>query len=167
MKHFNNLPNETVDKLKEIVATDKRRRPRERAQTLLFSNKGLSAMEIGRIMGLNLDKLYRWWRLFELRGIEALYDKGGGGSKGKIKPEDDEIIKKALANQLTLNGVMAEINGKTKESFSKQTLQRYCKKINYSYKRLRFSPPKEPDKTLYEEKKVESRNMIHSLNKEK
>ena len=114
-------------------------------------------IEIGEIMGINLDRLYRWWRHFEQSGIDALYDKGGGGAKNKIKPEDEEIIKKALANQLTLNGVMAEINGRTTVAFSKQTLQRHCKVMNYTYKRLRFSPPKEPDETLYEEKKANSK----------
>lgn len=155
-KHFKDLPKETVQKLNEIVIKETRHRPRQRAQTILFSHKGLSAIQIAELMELNLDKLYRWWRDFESDGIEALYDKGGGGAKKKIKPEDEEIIKQALANQLTLNGVMAQITGKTAETFSKQTLQRYCKQINYSYKRLRFSPPKEPDKILYQEKKAHS-----------
>ena len=157
MKHFKDLPEETIQKLNEIVIKEKRHRPRQRAQTVLFSNKGLSAIEIGEIMGINLDRLYRWWRHFEQSGIDALYDKGGGGAKNKIKPEDEEIIKKALANQLTLNGVMAEIEGKTTVAFSKQTLQRHCKAMNYTYKRLRFSPPKEPDETRYEEKKANSK----------
>jgi len=157
MKHFKNLPEETVQKLNEIVVKERRYRPRQRAQSLLFSHKGLSAIEIAQIMELNLDRLYRWWRHFEQSGIDALYDKGGGGAKNKIKPEDEKLIKKAFENQLTLNGVMAEIEGKTTVAFSKQTLQRHCKAMNYTYKRLRFSPPKKPDEALYAEKKTNSK----------
>ncbi|MFA6145455.1 MAG: hypothetical protein WC691_11720, partial [Sulfuricurvum sp.] len=60
MKHFKDLPEETIQKLNEIIIKEKRHRPRQRAQTVLFSNKGLSAIEIGEIMGINLDRLYRW-----------------------------------------------------------------------------------------------------------
>ncbi len=156
-KHFKNLPDITIQKLNEIVLKEQRYRPRLRAQSLLFSHKGLSAIQIAEIMGFNLDKLYRWWRLFEKGGIDALYDKEGKGAKKKIKAEDEEIIKKAFENQLTLNGVMAEIDGKTTVAFSRQTLQRHCKLMKYTYKRLRFSPPKEPDETLYAEKKTNSK----------
>lgn len=37
--------------------------------------------------------------------------------------------------------------------FSKSTLRRTLKEMGYSYKRLRFIPLKEPDKTVYEKKK--------------
>ena len=37
--------------------------------------------------------------------------------------------------------------------FSKSTLRRCLKEMNYSYKRLRFIPAKEPDQELYKTKK--------------
>jgi len=84
MKHFRDLSTETIEKLKHIVKTDLRYRPRLRAHSILLSNKGMSALQIVEVMDLNSDTLYRWWRRFEAEGIMGLFDKEGKGRKKNI-----------------------------------------------------------------------------------
>lgn len=150
---FITLTEEEKRYLENIIVSDNRTRPIKRAQAILLSNKGENVQKISKLMDVAEYRIYQWFNRYKDDGYDGIYDKSGCGRKSLIKISSKEIVKEVVSETLSIKASCGILSKKLGIDLKPDTLKYFLRKIGYSYKRLRFTPLKEPDKELYDQKK--------------
>ena len=90
MRYINNLEEEMIKELEKINKEAKAYKSRNRAKSILLSNRGKSVKEIANIFECEIRTIYRWFDRFEKEKIEGLFELKGRGRKAKLTIEKDE-----------------------------------------------------------------------------
>ena len=135
----------------------------------LSSTQGLKAAEIAKIVDLHLNKVRKYIRRFNERGIAGLYQKPSSGRPREIKLKQRRQIIKLLKTKPKKFGLpwsswnlrgLAEIAVKERivESISHEYIRKIIAEEGYSYKRSkRWISSPDPE---YELKKTSSRKPL-------
>lgn len=94
--------------LEAIVARGENWRERERAQTLLHLDDGLSTADVAQIVGIHAYTVSRTRRDWLSEGLGSLHDSARSGAPKKITPEQlAKIVDAATAEPLTARELLA------------------------------------------------------------
>ena len=94
--------------LEEIVARGENWRERQRAQTLLHLDDGLSTADVAQIVGIHAYTVSRTRRDWLSEGLGSLRDSARSGAPKKITPEQlAKIVDAATAEPLTARELLA------------------------------------------------------------
>lgn len=135
--------------LKKLLESTNARLYKRARVIWLSASKRLKAPEIAKIVDLHLNKVRKYIRRFNRKGITALYQKASSGRPPKIKPEQRKEIIKLLKVKPTTLGLgisswnlrdMAEVVQERNivDSISHMHLWRIIKEEGYSYKRSKY-----------------------------
>ena len=103
-----NMVSEARSALKEIVARGENWRERQRAQTLLHLDDGLSTSDVAQIVGIHAYTVCRTRRDWIADGLGSLRDSARSGAPKKITPEQlAKIVDAATAEPLTARELLA------------------------------------------------------------
>ena len=151
---FISLSKERVSMLQRIYKNSKYHRVRQRSHCILLSNAGHTISELKNIFGADLTTIYNWFRAWESESLVGLYDRKGKGRKPKLTSEMKEKITEWITeyprNISCICGLIEESFG---VSVCVQTVQRFLKISDFTWKRVRLVPKGKPDPEEYEEKK--------------
>lgn len=103
-----NLISKARSALEEIVARGENWRERQRAQTLLHLDDGLSSSDVAQIVGIHAYTVSRTRRDWFAEGLSSLRDSARSGAPKKITPEQlAKIVDAATAEPLTARELLA------------------------------------------------------------
>jgi transposase len=154
MRYIKELSEDIIIKLKEIEKNSTKYRVRERINSILWSNKGLSIPNLSEMFEVNKKTIYNWFDSWETLGIEGLSDKEGKGRKRILNDEEEEKVKEfTIKHSRDLNKVRLEVKETLNEEVSKDTIKRILKRNNFDWLRVRKRVNGEPDPLEYEKKK--------------
>ena len=142
-----------VNFLENVIVSDNRTRPIKRARAILLSNKGESVSKISTIMDVPKYRIYQWFNRYETQGFDGLYDKGGTGRKLTIDMKHKRVVEEVIRSTLNIKASSVILSKKLNIKLKPSVLKYFLKKIGYSYKGMKHTTPKEPDSTIYNEKK--------------
>jgi len=127
-------------KLQEVVAKGSNWRVRQRAQTLLYFNDGLSAKDIMALQDLNIDTVYDRRKNWLSQGFTFLYDMHRSGAPPKLNAIHYDQIKTWAENEaLTGPAIAARLKEEYGVDVSINTVLGALKKLNFVWKRTRHS----------------------------
>jgi len=127
-------------KLQEVVAKGSNWRVRQRAQTLLYFNDGLSAKDIMALQDLNIDTVYDRRKNWLSQGFTFLYDMHRSGAPPKLNVIHYDQIKTWAENEaLTGPAIVARLKEEYGVDVSINTVLGALKKLNFVWKRTRHS----------------------------
>jgi len=145
-------------KLQAIVAKGSDWRARQRAQTLLYFNDGLSAKAIVALQNLNIDTVYDRRKNWLLKGFACLYDVHRSGAPPKLNAiHIDQIKTWAEEEALTGPAIVARLKEKYDVVVSVNTVLGVLKKLKFFWKRTRHSLKKKEMKTNSEKQREKSK----------
>ncbi|MFO1458943.1 MAG: helix-turn-helix domain-containing protein [Verrucomicrobiota bacterium] len=78
------------------LTRDHARMEKRRVQAAAMFEKGISAPEVGRRLGVSRQVAYRWKSAWEKGGKAGLASKGKAGRKSKLTAEQTDVVVKAL-----------------------------------------------------------------------
>ncbi len=129
MRYISNLNNITVKELEKIIKKDTSLQTRQRAQSILLSNNGISVKEICKIFNKSTRTIYRWFDRFKEEQTTKLSDLSGRGRKPALNENDIEKIKKLIeSNSVKETCIILNNEPKRAKKVSPQILKRYLKK---------------------------------------
>ncbi len=76
-----------------------------RLTAIVAIGAGKTFAEAASFFRVHVQTLYRWVRNYKARGLEGLKDNPRGHRRKKLSPEQEEIVKKWLADQQTADGL--------------------------------------------------------------
>jgi transposase len=163
------LSKEEKTELKKLLKSTNTRLYKRARVIWLSATQHLKATEITEIVDLHLNKVRKFIRRFNRKGIDGLYQRASSGRPPEIKPKQRKQIIKLLKTKPATLGLsisswnlrdMAEIiqDRKIVDSISHMHLWRVIKEEGYSYKRSkRWITSPDPE---YEVKKTLSRGRL-------
>lgn len=115
------LASDARDAMRVIVARGKDWRQRQRAQTLLYLNDGMSAVEVARLLDIHVGTVMRVRRNWFADGMDCLVDLPRSGAPRKISEEQTQQLvalasaqpmsaKQLLAKHVESGGVAVHLN---------------------------------------------------------
>ena len=129
MRYISNLNNKTVKELNKIVKNDTSLQTRQRAQSILLSNNGISVKELCKIFNKSTRTIYRWFDRFKEEQIEKLADEVGRGRKPALDNKDIDKVKKLIeSNSIKETCIILNKEPNRVKKVSPQILKRYLKK---------------------------------------
>jgi transposase len=145
-------------KLQEVVAKGSNWRARQRAQTLLYFNDGLSAKDIMALQDLNIDTVYDRRKNWLSQGFAFLYDLHRSGAPPKLNAiHYDQIKTWAEKEALTGPAIVARLKEEHDVDVSINTVLGALKKLDFVWKRTRHSLKKNEMKTISEKQSQKSK----------
>lgn len=126
--------------LSEIVARSPDWRQRQRAQTLLHLESGMSTLEVAQAVGIHVRTVSTTRRDWFLHGFESLVDAARCGAPQKLKKNQlDVLIELAKAEPLSAPALMARHRENGGEPIHLNTLKAALKRSGLVWKRTRHS----------------------------
>ena len=126
--------------LSEIVARSPDWRQRQRAQTLLHLDSGMSTIEVAKAVGIHVRTVSTTRRDWFRDGFESLVDAARSGAPKKLKAEQlDVLIELAKAEPLSAPALMAKYRESDDEPIHLNTLKAALKRSGLVWKRTRHS----------------------------
>ena len=154
MRYIKNLALETISMLKRLCKFSAHYRVRHRAHCILLSFEGYSVSELAKIFFVTERTIYTWFDAWEAYCLPGLYDNPGRGAKAKLLSKHENIIRHWLRTfPKALQKVQVLIQEMLGISVCKKTLQRFAKKLEFSWRRVRQKTGGKPDPVEYEQKK--------------
>jgi transposase len=140
--------------LQNIVDRGSDWRERERSQTLILLDDGLSMLEVSEIVQIDIRTVgltrMDWLR----RGFESLVDAPRSGAPKKITTEQlEKIVEAAKDEPLTAKALLAKHIATGGTSVHVNTITKALKKAQFVWKRTRSSLKKNETKTHSEQPK--------------
>ena len=121
-----------IETLEEAVRHHPNRFFRNRSQCLLSSHRGVPVKHLAQIYNVRTLTIYYWFDRWETMGLVGLRNMPGQGRKPTLDVEDQEAVKKALAqvkeNPLKLSRAAEELSVELGRKVSKGMLKRLVKK---------------------------------------
>jgi transposase len=129
MRYISNLNNKIVKELENIVKNDSSLQTRQRAHSILLSNKDTSVKEICKIFNKSTRTIYRWFNRFKEEQIEKLSDLEGRGRKPALGDNDIDKVKKLIESHSVKETCIILNNEPNRiKKVSSQILKRFLKK---------------------------------------
>ena len=129
MRYISNLNNKTVKELEKVVKDDSSLQTRQRAQSILLSNDGISVKELCKIFNKSSRTIYRWFDRFNEEQITKLSDLKGRGRKPALVNKDIERVKKLIENNSVKETcIILNTESNRVKKVSPQILKRFLKK---------------------------------------
>ena len=129
MRYISNLNKSTLIELNKIVKNDAAYQTRQRAQSILLSNDGISVKEISKIFRKSTRTIYRWFDRFKEEQTNNLSDHKGRGRKPTLNSSDIENVKKLIKSNSVKESCIILNNQRNRiKKVSVQILKRYLKK---------------------------------------
>ena len=126
-------------KLQEVVAKGRDWQARQRAQTLLYFNNGLSAKDIMALQDLNIDTVYDRRKNWLSKGFAFLYDVHRCGAPPKLNAiHREQITIWAEKEALTAPAIVARLKEECNVSVSVGTVSNALKALGFVWKRTRL-----------------------------
>jgi len=127
---FVSLNEQEIELLEHLKESTPSKGVRKRARSLLLSSKGYHIDKIANILDVHRDSVSSWFRAWESKGIEGLFDKPRSGAPSVLSESDFEVIEK-LANEhsRSLKIALAKFTEKTGKTISLSTLRRVVKSL--------------------------------------
>lgn len=126
------LQDTEMETLEEAVRHHPNRFFRNRSQCLLSSHRGVPVKHLARTYNVRTLTIYSWFDRWETAGIVGLRNLPGQGRKPTLDVEDQDSVKKALAqvkaNPLKLSTAAEELSGELGRKVTKGMLKRLIKK---------------------------------------
>ena len=127
-------------KLQEVVAKGRDWQARQRAQTLLYFNNGLSAKDIMALQDLNIDTVYDRRKNWLSMGFAFLFDVHRSGAPPKLNAIHREQIKIWTEEEaLTAPAIVARLKEECDIEVSVGTVRNALKALGTIWKRTRHS----------------------------
>ena len=124
--------------------------PEKRIIAVLLSNTGMSAKDIGQVVGYNGATTRKHLQAYVKRGVQGLVTGKSTGRRSKINELLIPFLKRCLAKSPTEYGwdkstwdstiIIKSFEKEHEEFISHDSVSRAMKKLNYSYKRPQKSP---------------------------
>lgn len=116
-------------------------RARMRAQAILRLSQGLTLQQTADEFGVHLNSIEQWRQRWNKRGLAGLYEGHHTGRKPKWTPEQRETLRAcAEADGGSAPELLRAMPvDPTLPSISPETAMRYLRKMDFSYKRYRYS----------------------------
>ena len=122
MRYISNLNN-------KMVKSDTSLQTRQRTQSILLSNNGISVKELCKIFNKSTRTIYRWFDRFKEEQIEKLADEVGRGRKPALDNKDIDKVKKLIeSNSIKETCIILNKEPNRVKKVSPQILKRYLKK---------------------------------------
>ncbi len=145
---------ETERMLRRFIKSSRHYLVRHRAQCILLSSQGYAVQELVKIYDVVCDTIYTWFDDWEQHRLVGLYDAPGRGAKSKLKPEHQSIIWHWITTYpKDSNKVLILIETMLGISICKKTLERYIKKYQFTWRRIRQKVKGKPDPIEYKQRK--------------
>jgi len=123
---------------------------RMRAHAIILSDAQYEIQQIVEIFAVKRDTVRDWIERFEKGGVEALHDEDRPGGPRKLNEQEEEILRDLLRQYPSRPAtVIARLRAMTGKSLSRDTLRRYAKRFNLSWKRFRRSLRKKRDEMAF------------------
>jgi len=111
-----------------------------RAHAIILSDARYEIEQIVEIFGVNRDSVRDWVKRFHQRGVDALLDDDRPGGPRKLNEDEEEILRDLLRKHPSRPAkVIAQLRSRTGKSIGRDTLRRYAKRFNLSWRRFRRS----------------------------
>jgi transposase len=137
--------------LLKIIARGDNWRERQRSNTLILLDDGLSMREVANFVGINIRTVGLTRIDWLARGFVSLIDATRCGAPRKINPEQLEILKEAAKKEpLTATSLLAKHVEGGGDAVHVNTIKGAMKKAGYVWKRTRSSLKKKEMKTSSE-----------------
>lgn len=126
------LQDNELETLEEAVRHHPNRFFRNRSQCLLSSHRGVLVVHLARTYNVRTRTIYYWFDRWEKMGLAGLMNLPGQGRKPTLDVEDQESVKKALAqvkgNPLKLSAAAEQLSVELGRKVTKGMLRRLVKK---------------------------------------
>ena len=107
---------------------------RRKCHCILLSHERNTVKELATFFKVSQHSIYKWFNLWEDKGLKGLELKPGRGRPPKLKSTDEEQVKQVktlVKNEpKNLNRVVGQIKSEMHIDLSKKTLQRFLKNLN-------------------------------------
>lgn len=123
---------------------------RMRAHAIILSDAGYEIEQIVEIFGVKRDSVRDWIKRFHQGGVDALLDDDRPGGPRKLDEDEEDILRDLLRQHPSRPAkVIALLRSRTGKSIGRDTLRRYAKRFNLSWKRFRRSLRKKRDEKAF------------------
>lgn len=137
---------------------------RVRAHGIVLSNKCYKVQEIADILDVCRQSVSTWIINWESNGICGLLDKPRSGRPKKIEIDEDFLIEEIKENPKSLKTIIAELKKELNIDISISYLKKLCKKMGYSWKRIRKSLKSKRNHEEFERSKELIEKLVRSAN---
>jgi transposase len=126
--------------LKELVKKGQDWRARERAQTILYFDKGWSAKAIAEQQGHHLDTVYDRRKSWLEKGYASLSDRYRCGAPSKLNTEQKELLRQwASEEALSSRVLLTKLKEACDVVIHPNTLGKTLRQMGFVWKRTRHS----------------------------
>jgi transposase len=126
------LQDNEIETLEEAVRNHPNRFLRNRSQCLLSSHRGVPVKHLALTYHVRTRTIYYWFDRWRTMGLVGLMNLPGQGRKPTLDVEDQELVKKALAqvkeNSLKLSAAAEQLSVELGRKVTKGILKRLVKK---------------------------------------
>jgi transposase len=134
------LSSSDLNRLQHISARSANWRERQRAETLILLDEGLSTKEVAERVGIHVRTVSYTRSDWHERGFESLIDRPRTGAPKKLSPKELEKIQEAAAQEpLTANALLAKHLDAGGTPVHVNTLKGALKRAEFVWKRTRHS----------------------------
>ena len=131
-------------------------RVRQRAHSVLLSNRGFSIARIVEIYQIDRDTVSYWLDRWGENGLAGLSDKPRSGRPPKLSLEEEKVVRESLKEDpRSINKAADKLFQKTNKTVSKWTLRRIAQKAGLKWKRARRSHKSRRDEVLFRQAQAE------------
>ena len=131
-------------------------RVRQRAHSVLLSNRGFSIARIVEIYQVDRDTISRWFARWREDGMDGLTDRFRSGRPPKLSAEEAGIVLQSLQEDpRSIKKAAERVFQETKKAVSKWTLRRIAQKAGLKWKRARRSHKSRRDEVLFRQAQAE------------
>lgn len=155
-KYIKELSEKEKEDLKKLMKESETGRVRERAHSLLLSNRGYSIDEIADIYEVDRDTVSNWINQWEESGWEGLEDKPRSGRPPTLNEKERALVKKLIEEEpRSVKRVVAKVAEQQGKEISKGTVKRILKGVGKVWKRVRGSLRAKRDEKEFQAAKEE------------
>jgi transposase len=123
---------------------------RMRGHAIILSDDGYTVSQLVGIFGVERDTAAGWVTRFNQGGVDALLDEDRPGGPRKLDDQEQQLLKQLLREYPSQPAkVLAKLKEQTGKSISRQSLSRYAKRFNLSWKRFRRSLRQKRDEAAF------------------
>jgi transposase len=131
-------------------------RVRQRAHSILLSERGYTLNEIANIYQVDRDVVSNWLDRWQEAGCAGLPDRPRSGHPPKLSPSEQELVLASLQEDpRSIKKAAEKVLRETGKNVSQWTLKRIARKMDLRWKRMRKSHKSKRDETLFQQAQAE------------
>lgn len=145
------LSKEEFRTLREMGIHHGHARMRMRAQGILRLSQGKTLQEVADEFDVHLNSVEHWWQRWKLIGLMGLYEGRHSGRPPKLTTQEQQALRRLATEEGSSSGrLLRQWRDRHGCWLSRSSLRRYLKKMNFRYKRYRFSVKEKRDEQDFE-----------------